>query len=137
MVDEGRIDTTFQRRPADHVGYLRVPDFEMPAMLRSRCVRRSIGFVAPRAFRRGGREKLFAPYSAFFGKRGWAPSYPETTGYIISDDVRLRASQRAWRSSSIGQCAWPTGMRGPDAERRRAGGNRQRAPSPAVFNTGR
>ncbi len=75
-------------------------------------------------------------WSPYFDLRGWQPSYPETTGYIIptvleaarvlgNDDLRTRAIQMAdWEVTVQMECGAVMG------------GTVDQRPSPAIFNTG-
>lgn len=94
--------------------------------------------TAQDAFDDGGVARSYSlVYNPFFGKKGWVPSYPETTGYIIptffdyaalanSDDIRGRAIRMAdWECAvQLPNGAVQGGTVGPAR------------PTPAIFNTG-
>ncbi len=75
-------------------------------------------------------------YNPFFGKRGWAPSYPETTGYIIPTLFdHARASGRSdLFDRAVRMADWECEVQMPSGAVQ--GGTVNEPPSPAVFNTG-
>jgi len=72
----------------------------------------------------------------YFGGRGWQPSYPETTGYIIPTlYAAARRLGRAELAARAGRAArWEIGIQLPTGAVR--GGVIGAPESPAVFNTG-
>ena len=85
---------------------------------------------------RGVSRGYSAAWNTYFGGRGWQPSYPETTGYIIptmfdcadylrNPDLRGRALQMA---------EWEIEVQMPNGAV--MGGTVNPNPSPAIFNTG-
>jgi hypothetical protein len=75
-------------------------------------------------------------WNPYFGRRGWLPSYPETTGYIIPTLFeaagalgRAELRERAERAAR-----WELAIQLPSGAVR--GGVMGEAESPAVFNTG-
>jgi hypothetical protein len=75
-------------------------------------------------------------YNAFFGKRGWAPSYPETTGYIIPtmfDYAQISARGELF-DRAVRMADWECEVQMPSGAVQ--GGTVNEPPSPAVFNTG-
>jgi uncharacterized protein YyaL (SSP411 family) len=75
-------------------------------------------------------------YNAFFGKHGWTPSYPETTGYIIPtmfDYARVSARGELFDRAAR-MADWECEVQMPSGAVQ--GGTVNEPPSPAVFNTG-
>ncbi|MFA6146786.1 MAG: beta-L-arabinofuranosidase domain-containing protein [bacterium] len=89
------------------------------------------------AFDDGGVARSYSLiYSPYFRCKGWIPSYPETTGYIIptmfdyanysgTDEMRLRAIRMA---------DWECEVQMDDGAVQ--GGTIDQVPTPAIFNTG-
>jgi uncharacterized protein YyaL (SSP411 family) len=75
-------------------------------------------------------------YNPYFERKGWIPSYPETTGYIIPtmfDYARLTNSQEI-NERAIRMADWECEVQmGNGAVQ---GGTIDQTPTPAIFNTG-
>ncbi len=72
----------------------------------------------------------------FFGRKGWQPSCPETTGYIIPTffDLAERLGQDDLRRRALTMADWELRVQMPTGAV--MGGTVDEAPTPAVFNTG-
>jgi uncharacterized protein YyaL (SSP411 family) len=118
-------------------GYLKLPRRE--AGDASQSLRAAIDWLcrAQDAFGDGGVARSYSlAYNAFFGRRGWTPSYPETTGYIIPTLFDYaRASARAdLVDRAVRMADWECEVQMPSGAVQ--GGTINEPPSPAVFNTG-
>ncbi len=89
------------------------------------------------AFADGGVARSYSlVYNPYFQRRGWVPSYPETTGYIIPtmfDYARLAARQDIF-DRAVRMADWEC-----DAQMENGavqGGTIDQPPTPAIFNTG-
>jgi hypothetical protein len=71
-----------------------------------------------------------------FGSRGWQPSYPETTGYIIPTFLLAAhmLDRTDLRERALAAADWEIGIQLPSGAVR--GGVVGEAPSPSTFNTG-
>ena len=118
-------------------GYLRVPRRHAGEI--SRSLDMAIDWIcrAQDARADGGVARSYSlAYNPYFGRRGWTPSYPETTGYIIPtvfdyarDSGRADLFDRALRMAD-----WECDVQ--MASGAVQGGTVNEPPSPAVFNTG-
>lgn len=75
-------------------------------------------------------------YNPFFKRRGWTPSYPETTGYIIPtffDYFRLTGDREIF-ARAVRMVEWESRVQMKSGAV--MGGTVDAAPSPAIFNTG-
>jgi uncharacterized protein YyaL (SSP411 family) len=75
-------------------------------------------------------------YNPYFGRKGWIPSYPETTGYIIptmSDYARLTNRQDIFERA-VRMADWECDVQMENGAVQ--GGTVGQARTPAVFNTG-
>jgi uncharacterized protein YyaL (SSP411 family) len=118
-------------------GYLKLPRRE--AGDASQSLHAAIDWLcrAQDAFGDGGVARSYSlAYNAFFGRRGWTPSYPETTGYIIPTLFDYaRASARAdLVDRAVRMADWECEVQMPSGAVQ--GGTINEPPSPAVFNTG-
>jgi len=85
----------------------------------------------------GGVSRGFALlHKPYFGGRGWQPSYPETTGYIIPTfyDYAQRSGDSSFTERAARMAAWESECQLPNGAVQ--GGVIGQARSPAVFNTG-
>ena len=75
-------------------------------------------------------------WSHYFGGKGWQPSYPETTGYIIPTmfDCADYLGDADLRRRALAMADWEIGVQ--MANGAVMGGTVNPKPSPAVFNTG-
>jgi len=75
-------------------------------------------------------------YQPFFRRRGWLPSYPETTGYIIPTvfDYAHRTGRADLFARAVRMADWECDIQLPDGAIQ--GGTVDTPASPAVFNTG-
>ena len=75
-------------------------------------------------------------YNPYFGARGWQPSYPETTGYIIPTfyDYAALTGDRDYAERARRMAVWESGAQLDSGAVQ--GGTIGQHPSPAVFNTG-
>ena len=118
-------------------GYLRVPRRDAGEI--SRSLDMAIDWIcrAQDARADGGVARSYSlAYNPYFGRRGWTPSYPETTGYIIPtlfdyarDSGRADLFERALRMAD-----WECDVQ--MASGAVQGGTVNDPPTPAVFNTG-
>ena len=118
-------------------GYLRVPRRE--AGDASQSLRAAIDWLcrAQDASGDGGVARSYSlAYNAFFGKRGWAPSYPETTGYIIPTifDYARSCARSELFDRAVRMADWECEVQMPSGAVQ--GGTVNEPASPAVFNTG-
>lgn len=123
--------------PQIAAGYLKVP--RRDAGDASESLRAAIGWLcrAQDAFDDGGVARSYSlAYNAYFGRRGWTPSYPETTGYIIPtmfDYARAHARGELF-DRAVRMADWECDVQMPSGAVQ--GGTINEPPSPAVFNTG-
>jgi uncharacterized protein YyaL (SSP411 family) len=85
----------------------------------------------------GGVARSYAlGYNRFFRKRGWLPSYPETTGYIIPTmfDYAKRTGREEFFARAVRMADWESDVQMPNGAV--MGGTVDTSPTPAVFNTG-
>jgi hypothetical protein len=75
-------------------------------------------------------------YHRFFRKRGWLPSYPETTGYIIPTmfDYAKRTGREEFFARAVRMADWESDVQMESGAV--MGGTVDTPPTPAVFNTG-
>jgi uncharacterized protein YyaL (SSP411 family) len=75
-------------------------------------------------------------YNPFFERRGWTPSYPETTGYIIPTvfDYARKSGRNELFDRAVRMADWECDVQMPSGAVQ--GGTINEPPSPAVFNTG-
>jgi len=75
-------------------------------------------------------------WNPFFRARGWQPSYPETTGYIIPTlfDCATYLADNSLRTRAIEMADWEIDVQMENGAV--MGGTIDSIPSPAVFNTG-
>ncbi|HXI09340.1 MAG TPA: prenyltransferase/squalene oxidase repeat-containing protein [Thermodesulfobacteriota bacterium] len=75
-------------------------------------------------------------YSPYFRARGWMPSYPETTGYIIPTmfDYSMLAGNRDAYERAVRMAEWESRVQLDNGAVQ--GGTIKEKPSPAIFNTG-
>ncbi len=89
------------------------------------------------AFPDGGVARSYAlVYSGYFERKGWIPSYPETTGYIIPtvfDVAHLNGSSHL-HERAIRMTEWECAVQMENGAV--MGGTVDQSPTPAVFNTG-
>lgn len=85
----------------------------------------------------GGVARSYAlVYNRFFKRKGWTPSYPETTGYIIPtmfDYARL-TGRRDLVDRAVRMADWEADVQMPNGAVQ--GGTVDQPATPAVFNTG-
>ncbi|MFZ3091284.1 MAG: hypothetical protein WA240_11755 [Nitrospirota bacterium] len=75
-------------------------------------------------------------YNPFFNRKGWVPSYPETTGYIIPtmfDYAKLSSSKEIFERA-IRMADWECDVQMENGAVQ--GGTIDAVPTPAIFNTG-
>jgi hypothetical protein len=75
-------------------------------------------------------------YNPYFKRKGWVPSYPETTGYIIStmfDYAHLANSQEIF-DRAVRMADWECKVQMENGAVQ--GGTIDQTPTPAIFNTG-
>ena len=75
-------------------------------------------------------------YQPYFKRKGWFPSYPETTGYIIPtmfDYARLSQRQEI-HDRAVRMAGWETAVQMDNGAV--MGGTVDNKPTPAIFNTG-
>lgn len=72
----------------------------------------------------------------YFGRRGWVPSYPETTGYIIPTmfDYAHLSKRQDMFDRAVRMADWECDVQMDNGAVQ--GGTIDQAPTPAVFNTG-
>jgi len=72
----------------------------------------------------------------FFGRKGWQPSCPETTGYIIPTffDLAARLRRDDLRQRALTMADWELRVQMPNGAV--MGGTVDETPTPAIFNTG-
>lgn len=89
------------------------------------------------AFNDGGVARSYSlVYNPYFKKKGWVPSYPETTGYIIPtmfDYSRLVNSEDIY-NRAIRMADWECDVQMENGAVQ--GGTIDQKPTPAIFNTG-
>jgi len=85
----------------------------------------------------GGVARSYAlVYQPFFQRRGWLPSYPETTGYIIPTmfDYATRTGRQEIADRAVRMADWECDVQLPGGAVK--GGTVDAPSAPAVFNTG-
>ena len=89
------------------------------------------------AFPDGGVARSYSlVYSPYSGRRGWHPSYPETTGYIIPtmfDYANLTGNSEIY-DRTVRMADWECDVQMTNGAVQ--GGTIDQAPTPAIFNTG-
>lgn len=89
------------------------------------------------AFNDGGVARSYSlVYKSFFKCKGWVPSYPETTGYIIPtmfDYAKLTGNQDIYKRA-IKMADWECDVQMDNGAV--MGGTVDTTPTPAIFNTG-
>jgi uncharacterized protein YyaL (SSP411 family) len=123
--------------PQIAAGYLRVP--RRDAGDAAQALRAAIDWIcrAQDAAGDGGVARSFSlVYNAFFRKRGWTASYPETTGYIIPTlfDYARASGRGELLDRAVRMADWECEVQMPSGAVQ--GGTVNEPPSPAVFNTG-
>ena len=106
-------------------------------MFRSLCVRQSSGCSAQDADEDGGVARSYSlAYHPFFRRRGWTPSYPETTGYIITTvfNYAKENSRQDLFDRAVRMADWECEVQ--MASGAVQGGTINDPPTPAIFNTG-
>jgi uncharacterized protein YyaL (SSP411 family) len=75
-------------------------------------------------------------YHPFFRRRGWMPSYPETTGYIIPTmfEYARRTGRQEYFARAVRMTDWESDVQMPNGAV--MGGTVDTRPTPAIFNTG-
>jgi len=75
-------------------------------------------------------------YNPYFQRKGWVPSYPETTGYIIPTmfDYAHLAKKQEFHDRAIRMADWECEVQMENGAVQ--GGTIDQAPTPAIFNTG-
>ena len=75
-------------------------------------------------------------YNTYFGRRGWNPSYPETTGYIIPTvfDYSKFSGNGEMHDRAVRMADWECEVQMENGAVQ--GGTIDQPPTPAVFNTG-
>lgn len=75
-------------------------------------------------------------YSGYFGRKGWIPSYPETTGYIIPTvfDVAQLKESNSLHERAVRMAEWECAVQMESGAV--MGGTVDQPQTPAVFNTG-
>jgi hypothetical protein len=75
-------------------------------------------------------------YNAYFGRRGWNPSYPETTGYILPTmfDYAKFSGNGEMHGRAVRMADWECEVQMENGAVQ--GGTIDQPPTPAVFNTG-
>jgi uncharacterized protein YyaL (SSP411 family) len=75
-------------------------------------------------------------YNPFFERRGWLPSYPETTGYIIPTmfEYARRTGRQEYFTRAVRMTDWECDVQMPSGAV--MGGTVDTKPTPAIFNTG-
>jgi hypothetical protein len=89
------------------------------------------------AFGDGGVARSYAlAYHPYFKRKGWMPSYPETTGYIIPTvfDYAKRTAKEEFFNRAIRMADWECDVQLPNGAVQ--GGTVGQRPAPAIFNTG-
>jgi len=89
------------------------------------------------AFRDGGVARSYSMiYHPFFRRKGWIPSYPETTGYIIPTlfDFAHRFGREDIAERAIRMADWECRIQMESGAVQ--GGTIDHSPTPAIFNTG-
>lgn len=85
----------------------------------------------------GGVSRSYAlQYMPFFGRRGWLPAYPETTGYIIPTFLAYArlTNDATFRDRALRMAEWEADVQMPGGAVQ--GGVIGVPPTPAIFNTG-
>jgi hypothetical protein len=123
--------------PQIAAGYLRIPRRDVGDAPQS--LRAAIDWLcrAQDTFGDGGVARSYSlAYDSFFGKRGWAPPYPETTGYIIPTmfDYARASARGELFDRAVRMADWECEVQMPSGAVQ--GGTVNEPPSPAVFNTG-
>ena len=77
-------------------------------------------------------------WHSYFRRRGWQPSYPETTGYIIPTmcDAAVRLGRPDLRERALRMADWELEVQLPSGAVQAGVIGEQESPTPAVFNTG-
>jgi hypothetical protein len=117
--------------------YLTTPRRSLPTTEES--LRAAIDWLcrAQDATEDGGVARSYAlAYHPFFKRRGWIPSYPETTGYIIPTifDYAKQAQRDDLFQRAIRMAVWECDVQMPNGAVK--GGTVDTPSTPAVFNTG-
>jgi len=89
------------------------------------------------AFDDGGVARSYSlVYNPYFQRKGWVPSYPETTGYIIPTmfDYAHLAKKQEFHDRAIRMADWECEVQMENGAVQ--GGTIDHAPTPAIFNTG-
>lgn len=89
------------------------------------------------AFNDGGVARSYSlVYNSFFNRKGWIPSYPETTGYIIPtmfDYAKLTDNKEIFKRA-VRMADWECDVQMENGAV--MGGTVDTTPTPAIFNTG-
>ena len=123
--------------PQVAAGYLAVPRKVLCAP--EDALRHAIEWIcrAQDASNDGGVARSYAlGYNRFFRRRGWLPSYPETTGYIIPTmfDYAKRTGRDEFFARAVRMADWESDVQMESGAV--MGGTVDTSPTPAVFNTG-
>jgi hypothetical protein len=118
-------------------GYLMLPRKQLPP--REESLRAAIEWIccAHDASGDGGVARSYTiAYNYFFKRRGWLPSYPETTGYIIPTlfDYAKRTGREDLFARAVRMADWESTIQLPSGAV--MGGTVDAAAAPAIFNTG-
>jgi len=118
-------------------GYLTLPRKQVPPAEES--LRAAIEWIcrAQDAAGDGGVARSYSiAYHPFFRRRGWLPSYPETTGYIIPTlfDYAKRVGRDDLFARAIRMADWESKIQLPNGAV--MGGTVDAPAAPAIFNTG-
>jgi hypothetical protein len=119
------------------IGYLRIPRREATGI--SVSLEAAIDWLchAQDAYEDGGVARSYSlTYNRFFKRRGWMPSYPETTGYIIPTvfDYAKQSGREELFYRAVRMADWECDVQMSNGAVR--GGTINDHPTPAVFNTG-
>ncbi len=123
--------------PQVAAGYLMVPRRDAGEI--SQSLRAAIDWLcrAQDAYADGGVARSYSlVYNPYFGRRGWIPSYPETTGYIIPTvfDCARESGREELFERAVRMADWECDVQMANGAVQ--GGTVDDPPTPAVFNTG-
>ena len=118
-------------------GYLKVPRRDAGEISESQ--RLAIDWLcrAQDAHQDGGVARSYSlVYNPFFGRQGWIPSYPETTGYIIPTffDCARESGREELFKRAVRMADWECDVQMTNGAVQ--GGTVNDPPTPAIFNTG-
>jgi len=123
--------------PQIAAGYLRVPRRDVGDA--AHALQAAIDWLcrAQDASADGGVARSYSlAYHPFFGRQGWIPSYPETTGYIIPTvfDYAAESGRKELFERAVRMADWECDVQMPTGAVQ--GGTINDSPTPAIFNTG-